>query len=62
MTFSSKARRRAIYDCTHETTVQTEISGLRRSVCETCGHVSVEYVANHLKPEQIEAVQAPLSN
>jgi hypothetical protein len=56
MTFSSRARRRAIYDCTHETTVQTEISGLRRSVCETCGHVSVEYVANHLKPEQIETV------
>ncbi|MGH3650554.1 MAG: hypothetical protein ACRDU9_07565 [Acidimicrobiia bacterium] len=61
MTFTIRARRRAIYDCTHENTVQTEISGLSRSVCERCGHVSVKYVGNHLKSEQIEAFQTASS-
>lgn len=47
MTINFRNRRRAINDCTHEETVRTETAGMSREVCESCGHVSVGFVADH---------------
>lgn len=47
MTIRFLTRRRATTECAHPSQVRTETAGLRRDVCETCGRVSVGYVANH---------------
>lgn len=54
MTFSFKTRQRATIICTHASEVTLEIAGLSRSVCESCGRVSVSYVGDAYPPEWAE--------
>ena len=35
--------------CAHPVTSSTVIAGMRRVVCEACGHVSVEYVSDTVR-------------
>lgn len=41
-------RRPTTTHCEHTSEVRLEIAGLNRSVCESCGRVSVEYLGDHL--------------
>lgn len=47
MTINFRSLRRVTPECEHETEIKTEIAGLSRTVCESCGRVSVGYVGNH---------------
>jgi hypothetical protein len=48
MTINFRSMRRPTTPpCDHESQIRTEIAGMSRSVCETCGRVSVGYVGNH---------------
>lgn len=54
MTINFRSMRRPTTPCEHETQIKTEIAGLSRSVCESCGRVSVGYVGNHFLYETTE--------
>lgn len=41
-------------DCEHRFRMRTEIAGLSREVCESCGKVSVGYVESHISPERAQ--------
>lgn len=57
MTINFRSIRRVTPECAHESQVRTEIAGLSRQVCETCGRVSLGYVRNHFAyPETEESV------
>jgi hypothetical protein len=47
--------------CSHKSTVTTVTAGLEREVCESCGHVSLRYVAMgaRLRPEVEKPGDAP---
>ena len=47
MTINFRSKRRVASECAHESQIRTEIAGLSREVCESCGRVSVGYVGNH---------------
>ncbi len=42
-------KRRPGPECEHTSEVRLEIAGLNRSVCESCGRVSVAYVGDHFR-------------
>jgi hypothetical protein len=42
-------RQRPVTHCDHPSEVRLEIAGLSRSVCESCGRVSVGYVKDHFR-------------
>jgi len=46
MAFNFKTKDRPEVTCPHESQVTLEVAGLSRSVCESCGKVSVGYVSN----------------
>lgn len=46
MGFTFKTKQRATQTCTHTSEVTIEVAGLSRSVCESCGRVSVGYVGD----------------
>jgi hypothetical protein len=35
--------------CSHKSEMRMEIAGMSRSVCESCGRVSVTYIDDHLR-------------
>lgn len=39
-------------ECQHSQSVETSFAGLGRSVCESCGHVSVSYEYNLFEEER----------
>lgn len=49
--------RRKINNCTHEDVTTTDSYGLRRTVCTTCGNVSVEHLSDFLEGLLAEAVK-----
>lgn len=44
-------KRRPSTQCAHTSEVRLEIAGLVRSVCESCGKVSVDVVEDRFRPE-----------
>lgn len=40
---SFAGRRRSSVSCSHDQTVVSVVAGLERTVCESCGHVSVKH-------------------
>jgi hypothetical protein len=54
MAFRFKTKQRATSTCPHTDQVKIEVAGLSRSVCESCGRVSVEYVGDAYPPEWVE--------
>ena len=46
MAFNFKTKSRPEVICAHQNTVTLEVAGLSRSVCESCGKVSVGYVSD----------------
>ena len=46
------SKRRPATQCKHTSEVRLEIAGLVRSVCETCGRVSVDVVEDRFSPER----------
>lgn len=56
--------------CLHETSLSVTAAGVRRSICETCGHISVRFVTelsgpvyrNLFSRPADEAVESPLVN
>lgn len=53
MPLSFRTKRRVTH-CEHTSEVRLEIAGLIRSVCESCGRVTVEYVTDHFRPERVQ--------
>jgi len=47
MTINFRSKRRTSAECEHESQMRTEIAGMSREVCESCGRVSVGFVAHH---------------
>lgn len=43
MSTSYRKRRRARAGCEHSSVTRTENAGIGRTVCDDCGHVSVEF-------------------
>lgn len=35
--------------CSHKSEIRMEVAGMSRSVCESCGRVSVTYIDDHLR-------------
>lgn len=54
MTINFRSMRRVTPECAHESQIRTEIAGLSREVCESCGRVSVGYVGNHFTYSEAE--------
>ena len=54
MTINFRSIRRSMRDCAHESQIRTEIAGLSREVCESCGRVSVGYVGSHFSYVETE--------
>jgi hypothetical protein len=47
MTLNFLPRRKMTAECAHERQMRIEVAGMSREVCESCGRVSVAYVADH---------------
>lgn len=62
MTLTFRTKRRSTSTCAHESQVTTELSGLSRSVCESCGRVSVAYVENHYSPDRVREIETRLTS
>lgn len=58
MTIKFLSRHGPTNQCGHESQMRTEIAGMSREVCESCGKVSVGYVGNHLVHERAEELEA----
>lgn len=54
MTLNFLTKRRPTTDCEHMAQIRLEIAGMSRSVCESCGKVSVGYVEDHYGPERVQ--------
>jgi hypothetical protein len=54
MGFGFKTKQRATETCPHTDQVTIEVAGLSRSVCESCGKVSVVYVGDAYPSEWVE--------
>lgn len=54
MTFKLTGKKRPMATCTHESEMKIEVAGMSRSVCESCGRVSVAYVDSHFTPERVQ--------
>lgn len=52
MSLKFLAKQRPVTHCDHPSEVRLEIAGLSRSVCESCGRVSVGYVGDHFRPSR----------
>jgi hypothetical protein len=59
MTLNFLTKRRPTTECDHTAQMRLEIAGMSRSVCESCGKVSVGYVEDHYGPERVQEL-APL--
>lgn len=57
MGFGFKAKQRTTETCPHTNQVTIEVAGMSRSVCESCGRVSVGYVGDAYSPEWVELVE-----
>ena len=57
MGFGFKTRQRTTETCLHTNQVNIEVAGMSRSVCESCGRVSVGYVGDAYSPEWVELVE-----
>lgn len=57
MGFGFKTRQRTTETCLHTNQVTIEVAGMSRSVCESCGRVSVGYVGDAYSPEWVELVE-----
>ena len=57
MGFAFKTRQRTTETCLHTNQVTIEVAGMSRSVCESCGRVSVGYVGDAYSPEWVELVE-----
>ena len=57
MGFAFKTRQRTTETCLHTSQVTIEVAGMSRSVCESCGRVSVGYVGDAYSPEWVELVE-----
>lgn len=57
MTLSFRAKKRPSSTCIHPSEISIEVAGMSRSVCESCGRVSLVFVDNHYKDraDEIEA-------
>ena len=57
------SRSRRVDGCDHPHSVTTFIAGLARSVCETCGHVSIRYLGEgaHWPDESPDLSAEPVS-
>jgi hypothetical protein len=49
MSLKFLTKQRPVTHCDHPSEVRLEIAGLSRSVCESCGRVSVGYVKDHFR-------------
>ena len=47
MTINFKGRTRSTATCSHKSQMRIEVAGMSRSVCETCGRVTLGFVDNH---------------
>lgn len=54
-------RRRPSTQCEHTSEVRLEIAGLVRSVCESCGRVSVDVVEDRFRPERLHEPELTIS-
>lgn len=54
MAFGFKTKQKATETCLHSNEVTIEVAGMSRSVCESCGRVSVGYVGNAYPPELVD--------
>lgn len=60
MTMNFLAKRRITAECEHASRMCTEIAGMRREVCESCGRVSVAYIEDHFHPDRIHEVEVEM--
>ena len=60
MTLNFRTKRRSTSTCAHDSQITTEVAGMSRSVCESCGRVSVAYVENHYSPDRVQEMEARL--
>ena len=60
MTLNFLTKRRMTTECTHEKQIRTEVAGMSREVCESCGRVSVGFVDDHLQAAARERGQLDL--
>lgn len=58
MTLKFRSKRRATSECTHEISIRTEVAGMSRQVCESCGRVSLGFVEDHFNPEGAQTVES----
>lgn len=47
MTLNLLARRQFTSECKHENQRRIEIAGMSRTVCQSCGRVSIGYLEHH---------------
>lgn len=59
MGFSFTTKQRAPVLCGHDSEITLQIAGLSRSVCESCGRVSVSYVRDAYPSEWTELEGVP---
>jgi hypothetical protein len=55
MGFSFSTKQRSTALCKHTTEIKIEVAGLSRSVCESCGNVSVGFVKDIYPEDWIES-------
>ena len=58
MTLKFRTKKRSTGTCDHESEITIAVAGMSRSVCESCGRVSVAYVEDHFNPERAQEVEA----
>jgi hypothetical protein len=57
MTKRFLSRHRTDPNCTHQSRLRTEVAGMSREVCQTCGKVTVGYIEDHFQPGRTQAVE-----
>ncbi len=58
MTAKYRKRMRSMQSCRHDTMTRTVHAGIGRSVCDTCGHVQIEFSKSNLPEDQAQPTAA----
>lgn len=60
MTLNFLSKNRVTGHCEHESQIRTEVAGMSREVCESCGKVTVGYIQSHIRPERAQKLEASI--
>lgn len=60
MTLKFLSKNKVTGACEHESQIRTEVAGMSREVCESCGKVTVGYIQSHIQPERAQELEASI--